>query len=109
MPAHLCLQGVVAGLLLRGEALVLFLRVGVCGESEVKGWCARGALDGPAVAARPLPEHLIFCPPCSAASSWSMGWLDSEKIQISATFPSSSLWLLQSARTWPPSVGCCIT
>lgn len=56
-----------------------------------------------------IPEHLIFCPPCRAASSWSIGWLDREKIQISATFPSMSFWLLQRGRTWPPSVGCCIT
>lgn len=56
-----------------------------------------------------VPEHLIFCPPCRAASSWSIGWLDREKIQISATFPSMSFWLLQRGRTWPPSVGCCIT
>lgn len=67
------------------------------------------AVGGGAEAGRPLPEHLIFCPSCSAASSWSMGWLDREKIQISATFPSSSLWLLHSGRTCPPSVGCCIT
>lgn len=56
-----------------------------------------------------VPEDLIFCPSCRAASSWSIGWLDREKIQISATFPSMSFWLLQRGRTWPPSVGCCIT
>lgn len=44
-----------------------------------------------------------------ALSSWSMGWLDREKIQISATLTEASLTLLQRLSTWPPSEGCCIT
>lgn len=38
-----------------------------------------------------------------------MGWLDREKIQISATLTEASLMPLQRLSTWPPSEGCCIT
>ena len=55
------------------------------------------------------PVDLALGPACMALSSWSMGWLDREKIQISATFTEASLTLLQRLRTWPPSEGCCIT
>lgn len=55
------------------------------------------------------PVDLALGPACIALSSWSMGWLDRETIQISATFTEASLMLLQRLRTWPPSEGCCIT
>lgn len=56
-----------------------------------------------------LPVDFIFWLGCIVLSSWSIGWLDSEKIQISATLAVASLMLLKRLRTWPPSVGCCIT
>lgn len=56
------------------------------------------------------PVDLALGPACIALSSWSMGWLDRETIQISATLTEASLMLLlQRLRTWPPSEGCCIT
>lgn len=55
------------------------------------------------------PADLALGPACMALSSWSMGWLDREKIQISATLTDASLMLLQRLSTWPPSEGCCIT
>lgn len=58
---------------------------------------------------RRSPEDLALGPACMAPSSWSMGWLDSEKIQISATLTAASLTLLQRLSTCPPSAGCCST
>lgn len=55
------------------------------------------------------PVDLAAGPVCMALSSWSAGWLDREKIQISATLTEASLMLLQRLSTWPPSEGCCIT
>lgn len=55
------------------------------------------------------PVDLALGPACMALSSWSMGWLEREKIQISATLTEASLMLLQRLSTWPPSEGCCIT
>ena len=55
------------------------------------------------------PADLALGPACMALSSWSMGWLDREKIQISATLAEASLMLLQRLSTWPPSGGRCIT
>lgn len=58
---------------------------------------------------RRSPVDLALGPACMALSSWSMGWLDSEKIQISATLTVASLTLLQRLSTCPPSAGCCST
>ena len=58
---------------------------------------------------RHSPVDLALGPACMALSSWSMGWLDSEKIQISATLTAASLMLLQRLSTCPPSAGCCST
>lgn len=55
------------------------------------------------------PVDLALGPACMALSSWSMGWLERETIQISATLTEASLMPLQRLRTWPPSEGCCIT
>lgn len=55
------------------------------------------------------PVDLALGPACMALSSWSMGWLDREAIQISAALTGASLMLLQRLSTWPPSDGCCIT
>lgn len=55
------------------------------------------------------PVDLALGPACMVLSSWSMGWLDREKIQISATLAEASLMLLHRLSTWPPSGGRCIT